>query len=193
MSTTSQQKTKNLILTGMFTAIISVMSQITIPLQPIPFSLSFFAIFLTGMLLKPKYAFFATLAYILLGAFGLPVFAGLRGGLHVITGMTGGFIVAYPIMALITSTSYQLSKRVKITAFIKNISRIALPTLGMIISLLISYFIGTLWFSYVSGSTIAYSLTVCVFPFIAFDLLKIALAISFSSILRKVIDRILLN
>jgi len=145
------------------------------------------------MLLKPKYAFFATLAYILLGAFGLPVFAGLRGGLHVITGMTGGFIVAYPIMALITSTSYQLSKRVKITAFIKNISRIALPTLGMIISLLISYFIGTLWFSYVSGSTIAYSLTVCVFPFIAFDLLKIALAISFSSILRKVIDRILLN
>ena len=188
MSTTSQVKTKKLVLTSMFTAIISVMSQITIPTQPIPFSLSFLAIFLTGMLLEPKYAFFATLAYMLLGAFGLPVFAGLRGGLHVITGMTGGFIVAYPIMALITSASYQLSKRVKTALFMKTISQIAILTLGMIISLLISYFIGTLWFSYVSGSTIAYSLTVCVLPFIVFDLLKIALAISFGSILGRLIN-----
>jgi biotin transport system substrate-specific component len=140
------------------------------------------------MLLEPKYAFFATLAYMLLGAFGLPVFAGLRGGLHVITGMTGGFIVAYPIMALITSASYQLSKRVKTALFMKTISQIAILTLGMIISLLISYFIGTLWFSYVSGSTIAYSLTVCVLPFIVFDLLKIALAISFGSILGRLIN-----
>lgn len=105
-----------------------------------------------------------------------------------ITGMTGGFIVAYPIMALITSASYQLSKRVKTALFMKTISQIAILTLGMIISLLISYFIGTLWFSYVSGSTIAYSLTVCVLPFIVFDLLKIALAISFGSILGRLIN-----
>lgn len=174
----------------MFTAIISIMSQITIPIQPIPFSLSLIAIFLTGMLLEPKYAFFATLVYILLGSFGLPVFAGLRGGLHVLTGMTGGFIASYPIMALVTSTSYQLSKKIKTTSFNYNISRIAIPTLGMIISLLLCYLIGTLWFSYVSGSSISYSLTVCVFPFIAFDLLKIALSISFGTILRKVINKI---
>lgn len=191
MTTSSQLTTKKIILTGMFAAIISVMAQITIPIQPIPFSLSLLAIFLAGMLLEPRYAFYATLAYILLGAFGLPVFAGLKGGIHVLTGMTGGFIVAYPIMALITSISYGLAIKVKSKSFISKLSRLAIPTLGMMISLLICYLIGSLWFSYVSGSSLAYSLAVCVYPFIAFDLLKIALAISFATILRRVIDKIL--
>jgi biotin transport system substrate-specific component len=190
MTTSRQLTTKKLILTGMFTAIISVLSQISIPIQPIPFSLSLLAIFLTGMLLEPKYAFLSTLAYILLGAFGLPVFAGLKGGIHVLTGMTGGFIMAYPIIALFTAISYKLSIKVKSSSSIKNISRIAIPALGMIISLFVCYLIGTLWFSYISGSTIAYSLTVCVFPFIAFDLLKIALAISFGLVLRRVLQGI---
>ncbi|NLP17277.1 MAG: biotin transporter BioY [Clostridiales bacterium] len=190
MSTARQITTKKLIMTGMFTSIISVMSQIIIPIQPIPFSLSFLAIFLTGFLLEPKYAFLSTLTYILLGAFGLPVFAGLKGGLHVLTGMTGGFIVAYPIMALITSISYQLSLRIKSTVFNKNIYRIVIQTFGMIISILICYLMGTLWFSYTSGATIAYSISVCVVPFIAFDLLKILLAVFFGSVLRKVTDKI---
>ncbi|NLL00969.1 MAG: biotin transporter BioY [Clostridiales bacterium] len=187
MTTTRQLSTKKLILTSMFTAIICVMSQITIPIQPIPFSLSLLAIFLTGMLLEPKYAFFASLAYILLGAFGLPVFAGLKGGLHTLTGMTGGFIMAYPLMTLTTSIFNRLSRRIKARSISRNICRIAISSFGMILSLAICYSIGTLWFSYVSGSTIGYSLTVCVLPFIAFDLLKVALAVGFGSILSKLI------
>lgn len=187
MLTTKQLTTKNLILTGMFTAIISVLAQISIPIQPIPFSLSLLAIFLTGMLLEPKYAFLSTLAYILLGILGLPVFAGFRGGIQVLTGMTGGFIMAYPLMAFISSIAYQLSRIVKPLSIIRNIIRIAILSLGMIISLILCYTIGSLWFCHISGSTMAYALTVCVFPFIAFDLLKIALAISFGTILRKVI------
>ena len=62
MSTARQITTKKLIMTGMFTSI-SVMSQIIIPIQPIPFSLSFLAIFLTGFL-EPKYAFLSTLTHI---------------------------------------------------------------------------------------------------------------------------------
>lgn len=183
--------TKKLILTSMFTAIISVMSQIIIPIHPIPFSLSLFAIFLTGAILEPKYAFLSTLAYILLGAFGLPVFAGFKGGIHIISGMTGGFIAAYPIMTFVSSIFYQLLRKIKLTSpLIKNILNIAIPTLGMMISLVICYLIGSLWFSYVSGSSMAYSLAVCVYPFIVFDLIKIALAIFFGSILRKIIDKI---
>lgn len=183
--------TKKLILTSMFTAIISVMSQIIIPIHPIPFSLSLFAIFLTGAILEPKYAFLSTLAYILLGAFGLPVFAGFKGGIHIISGMTGGFIAAYPIMTFVSSIFYQLLRKIKLTSpLIKNILNIAIPTLGMMISLVICYLIGSLWFSYVSDSSMAYSLAVCVYPFIVFDLIKIALAIFFGSILRKIIDKI---
>ena len=88
MSTAKGLTIRKFVLTGMFTAIICVISQIVIPIQPIPFSLSFLAIFLTGILLEPKYAFFSIMAYFFLGAVGLPVFAGFKGCFHVITGMT---------------------------------------------------------------------------------------------------------
>ena len=186
MTHNKQITTKKLVLTAMFTAIICVMSQVVIPLQPIPFSLSLLAIFLTGALLEPKYAFLATLAYLLLGAFGLPVFAGFKGGIQALTGMTGGYLVAYPIMAFITSLSYRLSTKIKGNSSIKNISLIVIPTLGMVFSLFICYLIGTLWFSYVAKTTITYALSLCVVPFVAFDLIKIAITIALGAILRKV-------
>ncbi|HBY72577.1 MAG TPA: biotin transporter BioY, partial [Lachnospiraceae bacterium] len=83
----------------MFTAVICVLSQISIPTQPIPFTLALFAIFLTGALLPPRAAFLSVFVYLLLGAFGLPVFAGFKGGIHVLTGMTGGYLMAYPFMS----------------------------------------------------------------------------------------------
>lgn len=183
--------TKMLILTAMFTAIICVMSQIIIPIQPIPFSLSLIAIYLTGALLEPKYAFLSTLAYLLLGAFGLPVFAGFKGGIHALTGMTGGFIISYPIMAFVTSISYQISKNAKSTSFNGKLASIAIPALGMIHSLFICYLIGSLWFSFVAGTTIKYALSVCVLPFIAFDLLKIILALSAGIVLRRIARQII--
>jgi len=172
--------TKNLILTGMFTAVICVLSQIIIPLEPVPFSLSLLAIYLTGAMLEPRYAFLAALIYVLLGTFGLPVFAGFAGGPHILTGMTGGFIMAYPIMAFVTSVFFKLSKN------IKSLIYIILPVLGMIISLLICYLLGTLWFSYVTGSAIYYALSVCVLPFVAFDLIKIGMAVVIATVLKKV-------
>lgn len=180
----------------MFTAVISILSLITIQTQPIPFTLSLFAIFLTGILLEPRYSFLAVLSYILLGAFGLPVFAGFRGGFHVLAGMTGGYIIGYPLIALITSKSYEiyalLNQKQKPTSkrYIYGIIRTAVLAAGMIIALAVDYLIGTLWFSFVSGSTISNSLAVCVYPFIAFDLLKIALAISLGLAIRKAVYRI---
>jgi biotin transport system substrate-specific component len=181
---------KKMILTGMFTAIISVMSLIEIPIQPIPFSLSLLAIFLSGALLEPKYALLSTLAYILLGAFGLPVFAGFKGGFHVLTGMTGGFIMSYPIMAFITALSYQVSRRIKVKTIAKNIYLFAIPSFAMLFSLFICYLFGTYWFVHISGSTITYALTVCVFPFIGFDLIKIAITLGFSTVLRRAIRQV---
>ena len=169
--------TKNLVLTSMFTAILCVMSQISIPTPMLPFSLSLFAIFLIGALLPPRLALMSVLAYVLLGAFGMPVFAGFKGGLHVVTGMTGGFIMAYPVMSLVTALFYKIVKKYKIAALF----------IGMLLSLILCYLIGSLWFSYSTGNSFNYALTVCVAPFILFDLLKVGLAISFSIVLRAAI------
>ena len=180
--------TKNLILTGMFTALICVFSQIIIPVQPIPFSLSLIAVYLTGALLEPKYALLSALTYILLGSFGLPVFAGFKGGPHVLTGMTGGFIMSYPIMAFITSASYKFSYKLslKLSKKIKTITAMGLQVLGMLISLFVCYFIGTVWFCYVSDSKIIYALSVCVLPFIPLDLIKILMVAATATVLRNV-------
>jgi biotin transport system substrate-specific component len=167
--------TKYLVLTGMFTAIICVMAQLEIPIQPIPFTLSLFAIFLTGALLPPRYALMSVLAYILLGAFGLPVFAGLKGGIHILVGVTGGYIMAYPILAFLPSLFYSVFKKGKVIAL----------TIGMLLSLFLCYLIGTLWFMHVTGNNMYSALTLCVFPYIPFDLVKIVLAVSLSTILRK--------
>ena len=167
--------TKNLVMTGMFTAVICVMAQLSIPTQPIPFTLALFAIFLTGALLPPRYAFLAVLSYLLLGAFGVPVFAGMKGGFQILSGMTGGYLMAYPIMAFVTALFYKYGKKHKIIAL----------AIGMLVSLLICYLIGTTWFTFVSEFGFYKSLTLCVFPFVLFDLFKIVLAIALSFVIRK--------
>ncbi len=162
-------------MTGMFTAVICVMAQISIPVQPIPFTLALFAIFLTGALLSPRNAFLSVLAYLMLGAFGLPVFASLRSGFQVLTGMTGGYLMAYPLMAFVTAVCYKYIKKYKVLAL----------ALGMSTSLILCYLIGTLWFTFLTGNTFYTALTLCVFPFVWFDIIKIVLAISVSMIIRK--------
>ncbi len=170
-------KTTDLVMTGMFTAIICVMAIITIPTQPIPFTLSLFAIFLTGALLTPRNAFLAVVAYLLIGTCGVPVFAGLKSGPQVLTGMTGGYLMAYPIMALITALFYKYFKKHRIISL----------ALGMTVALIACYLVGTLWFSYVSGNSFYKSLFLCVVPYVLFDFLKIILAISIGLIIRKTV------
>jgi biotin transport system substrate-specific component len=174
--------TRDLVITAMFTTVICIMAQISIPIQPIPFTLALFAIFLTGATLSPRNAFFSVLVYLLLGAFGVPVFAGMKSGIYALTGMTGGYLMAYPLMAFITALFHKYSKKYKIVGL----------TCGMAISLLLCYIIGTLWFSFVTGNSFYTSLTLCVFPFILFDCIKIILAISVSIVLKRTIFRYLL-
>lgn len=169
-----------LVMTGMFTAILCVMAQLSIPTQPIPFTLSLFAIFLIGALLPPRYALLSVFTYLLLGAFGVPVFAGMKGGLHILTGMTGGYLMAYPIMAFVTALFFKYSKKFKLFVNI----------LGMLLALGVCYLIGTLWFSFVSGTGFIAALGICVLPYVPFDILKIALAISFSTVIRRVVAKI---
>jgi biotin transport system substrate-specific component len=172
---TQRISTRELVITGMFTAVICVLSQISIQTQPIPFTLGLLAIFLTGALLSPRYALLATLAYLLLGAFGLPVFAGLKSGIQTLAGPTGGYLMAYPVMAFVTALSYKLIRKYRIIAL----------AAGMLISLALCYLIGTLWFTFITDNSFYSALTLCVFPFILVDLVKIALAIAIGLVIRK--------
>lgn len=96
----SRFTTKELVLAGMFAAVLAVISQLSIPLPTgVPITIQVFGIALTGAVLGWRLGLFATLVYILLGAVGLPVFANFQGGIRVLAGVTGGYIWAWPFMA----------------------------------------------------------------------------------------------
>ena len=162
-------KTKDLVYIAICTSLICICSWITVP-SAIPFTLQTFAIFATLGLLGGKRGMVAILIYIILGIIGLPVFSSFNSGIGVILGPTGGYIIGF----LFSSFLYFLLEK-----FIKN-ENVKL-ILGFILSLILCYLIGTIWFYYVYGNNIEYMsfynvMMICVIPFIIPDLLKILLA-----------------
>lgn len=94
--------TLNIFMTGMFSALLIVLSQLSIPTPTgVPITLQTFAVALTGVILGWKLGFLSTFIYILLGAVGLPVFANFKAGLQAIAGPTGGFIYGFLLMVIL--------------------------------------------------------------------------------------------
>ena len=117
-----------------------------------------------------KISMTSMLAYLLLGAVGVPVFANFKSGIAVLQGPTGGYLIGYVFTALIVWAFGRI--KVKKPFFM---------TLGMLVGLTVCYAFGTLWFYFVylnSGDTksIGYILSICVIPFIIPDLVKIVVA-----------------
>ena len=166
-------KTIDIVYIGIFAALMAVCSWISIPVPApfVPFTLQTFAVFLSVCLLGGFRGTLSVLVYILLGAVGLPVFAGFSGGAGILAGTTGGYIIGFLLAALtMWLCEFLLGKRFWAYAA------------AMFLGLLVCYTFGTVWFMAVYSRTsgTAGLLTVlgwCVFPFIIPDLLKIALAL----------------
>lgn len=171
--------TKNLAFCALMAAVTAVCAQISIPLPGgVPLTLSVAAVYLSGAFLGPGLAFASQLVYLLLGAFGLPVFAGFSGSLGVLLGSTGGYLLVYPLMAAAVALGRRLWGG-------------KLPSLAasMLIALLLCYAGGTAWFMAVTQKSLAVSLAACVFPFVPVDLCKIALASAVGSRLAVFTER----
>jgi len=156
---------KGMILAAVFAALTGILTQVQIPLDPVPINLALFAVYLAGALLGPKYGLISMLVYVLLGAVGVPVFSGFSGGLHKLVGPTGGYIAGYILCAFFTGL---LSRR---WGF-----RFTTLSAAMLVGLAVCYGLGTAWFMIVTGRDLFTSLTLCVIPFLPGDAVKIALA-----------------
>lgn len=154
------------------TAILSLFS-IPIPLFPVPLTLSLVAVFLCATVLRPADAAFAQVIYLLLGAAGLPVFAGFKGGLAVLVGPTGGFLLAYPVMA--AAASYIIQVYEKRRTDNRRAASILWTTLALMPALLICYTMGTAHLALITGLSLKNALMAGVVPFVVFDVLKAAI------------------
>ncbi len=157
-------ETKNMLLSSFFCAITIICAQITVPAGAgaVSHSMAVVGVFLCGALLGAKYATLSIIVYILLGACSLPVFARFTGGIGVLLGPTGGYICAYPFMALVIGLICRGKKRKPFTILF----------FSMLISLLICYLFGSIWLAIYSNIGFMAAIASGVLPFVVFDIIK---------------------
>lgn len=169
-------KTYTMAVTALMTAVTCIVAPLSIQIGPVPISLTNFAIYLSLYILDWKKGTISYLLYLLIGLAGLPVFSGFSGGLAKLAGPTGGYIIGFIPMAIIAGI------------VIDKFPQRWLHLLGMIVGTCICYAFGTLWFCLESGTSVSAALSICVFPFIPVDLVKMIITITFAPQIRKHLD-----
>lgn len=175
--------TKEIVLVGMFAAVLAIISQISIPMPTgVPITIQLFGVTLIGVVLGWKLGLFATLVYILIGAAGVPVFSNFRGGISVLASFTGGYILGWPLMVIFCGIRHNTSSKTR---------NLMLTILFALIGLAIDETIGGLQWAALSGdmttkAVFIYSIT----AFVPKDILLTVLAVIVGTQMKKSLARI---
>ena len=136
-------KIRHLVITALFTAAICVMAPFSVPIGPIPITLETLGVYLAAGLLGAKLGTLSVTLYIILGALGVPVFAGFSGGFHKLAGVTGGYIVGYILCALIAGA---LMRRLRYRPWA--------IALALVLGTAVLYAFGTAWYILQTGTAL---------------------------------------
>ena len=165
--------TKEVLICSFTVIMMAILSQITIPIWPVPINTTHIAIFVAACLLTPKMVVISHCMFLALGIVGLPVFSNFGFGLATLLGPTGGFLLGYIFCALVVSV---LSKRSNTSFFLAR---------SMAIGLLVNYVFGISFLMLVLRVDIFQALLFGFFPFIIGDTVKIIFSIMLVKRIRK--------
>ncbi len=159
-------------------ALITVCSWVSVPLGPVPVTLQTMAILAVLMTVGGRRGTIAIAVYLLLGAVGVPVFAGFKGGPASFLGPTGGFLAGFIVAALVF---WLLEKLVFARLMTTPGKRLIFGLVNSLIFELVLYVFGVIWFMTVYAAKtgpigLGTVLGMCVLPFIIPDLIKMAAA-----------------
>ena len=174
---------RNMIITGLFSALLAVSSQIFIP-GPVPHTLQTFVVLLTGVILGPRWGAASIIVWILLGVFGLPVFAQGKVGIAVLAGPTGGFLLGFILCAWLTG-SIIIKRELSYLGMLS----IMLTGLAVIYAVgLVGFMASFAWFLH-KPMTWEQAAAVSVLPFLPFDIVKAAAAAYLGVRLRRTLHK----
>ena len=184
-SNSKSKSTKNrafiydMVLISISAALIAVCSWISIPLGPVPFTLQTLGILAVMLTTGGRRGTIAVLVYLALGAVGVPVFAGFKGGIASFAGPTGGFLVGFLIAALVY---WMLEKLIFKRLMTSSVKTWIFGMISFVIFEIIMYIVGVIWFMTVYAAQtgpvgLATVMGWCVFPFIIPDIVKMFAAV----------------
>lgn len=176
--TAGRGKTYDMAYTAVFAVLIAICSWISIP-TIVPFTLQTFAVFLAVSVLGGRRGTLSIVVYVLLGAVGIPVFAGFKGGIGVLLNTTGGYIIGFVFAGLMMWLMERLFGR-----------KLWVQLIGMALGMISYLTVGTAWFMAVylrqtGPVSLGTVLGWCVIPFLIPDIVKMLLALSLGSLLRR--------
>jgi biotin transport system substrate-specific component len=146
--------------------LMALSANISIPLQPIPLSLQSLTVLLLGAFLGRRLAVLVMLGYLILGACGLPFFAGGHGGINVLTSASAGYLYGFIVSAYIAGLA---AERGYDRHFFSGLCAFALAHQ-------IIFFFGVAYLAFYLHTDIYHALQLGYLPFAGFDLLKFFIA-----------------
>lgn len=159
-------KTRTMTLAAVMTALLCMTGPLTVPLGPVPLSLTTAVLMAMALLLGARHAALCCGLYLLIGLCGVPVFSGFTGGLAALAGPTGGFLLGYlPLTALCGSMFSRWDRRIG-------------QAFACLAGTVLLYLCGVSWYAGQTGCGIPAALTVCVLPFLPGDMIKIILVLT---------------
>lgn len=164
---------KSLVEISLFVAIISVLSQISLPIGLVPITIQVFAICIMSYFLGLKRGLVAIIVYIFLGVVGIPVFAGFRGGFHIIISYTGGFIFGFVPLTILCGI---------------NSTRKVGIVFG-IIGVIICHLMGVIQYSVLGEVSLLNSFLIVSLPFLLKDILLVPLAFIVANRINKALQK----
>lgn len=174
-------KTKSLVIIAIMAALMAVLAPLSIPTSwGVSYSLGTLALYIVIGLVDFKHGLLAIATYIFMGACCIPVFANYLNLYQCIAGSTFGYVVGYIPCALIAGLIIDKTKKLKAVMY----------PLAFILGTLLLYLTGTIWFSILTDYDFVTSLSLCVIPYIWFDMIKVAVAVSLIIVLRPRIAKI---
>lgn len=169
----SGSRTAALASVGVSAAAIAVSSWLTVPFFPVPLTLQTLTVLVVGGILGPAWGAVAVLLYLGLGALGLPVFHGGAGGLGVLAGPTGGYLVGFVPAAVLMGLAGRAAGR---WSWRGRASAAALGA-GALAATVVVYAVGVPWLAAVAGLSLTKAVAVGLVPFLPGDLVKAVLAV----------------
>ncbi len=174
---TRSMRTRQLVTAALIAALISASAWVTIPLGAVPVTLQVFVVVLAALLLEPLWATAAIGLYLALGAAGLPVFAGAKGGLGVLAGPTGGYLIGFLLGALAGSLVRRLCER--------RFSQVVADAVGALTVIAVVYLVGTAQLALVAHLSAGQAVAAGVVPFVLTDLAKAFVAVVVAAAVRR--------